>query len=173
MLCGFQSNLRYNTSTIFVLLRSINKTLCMYILDWNCFHNNVSSFQSLPFSRSFREIRSEGKWVPYSAYSLRTVFRLFNFPQHFVWTRTMRRGLQVFFIPRRLESLTVCRWHGAALLVSYFKILIDNCAAGVWNRGFPLIRPVFIHLELTGRRFNSAVFHYKVNLRLSRQKWEF
>ena len=68
MLCGFQSNLRYNTSTIFVLLRSINKALCMYILDWNCFHNNVSSFQSLPFSRSFREIRSEGKWVPYSAY---------------------------------------------------------------------------------------------------------
>ena len=80
-----------------MLLRSINNTLCMYILDWNCFHNNVCSFQSLPFSRSFREIRLEGKWVPYSAYSLQTVFRFFNFPQHFIWTRTVRRGLQVFF----------------------------------------------------------------------------
>ena len=28
----------------------------------------------------------------------------------------------------------------------------------------------FIHLELTGWRFNSAVFHYQVNLRLSRQE---
>ena len=30
----------------------------------------------------------------------------------------------------------------------------------------------FIHLELTGRWYNSAVFHYQVNLHLSRQKWE-
>ena len=80
-----------------MLLRSINNTLCMYILDWNCFHNNVCSFQSLPFSRSFREIRVEGKWVPFSAYSLQTVFRFFILPQHFIWTRTVRRGLQVFF----------------------------------------------------------------------------
>ena len=95
----------------------------MYILDWNCFHNNVCSFQSLPFSRSFREIRLEGKWVPNSVYSLQTVCRFFNFPQHFI--RTRRRCLQVFFIPRRLESLTVYRWHRAAFLVSYLKILID------------------------------------------------
>ena len=98
MLCGFQSKLKYNSSTIiFVLLRSINNTLCMYILDWNYFHNNVCSFQSLPFSRSFREIRVKGKWVPFSAYSLQTVFRFFILPQHFIWTRTVRRGLQVFF----------------------------------------------------------------------------
>ena len=40
-------------------------------------------------------------------------------------------------------------------------------SAGVWNRGFPLSRPVFIHVELTGRRFNWAVFHYQVNMHLS------
>ena len=60
----------------------------------------------------------------------------------------------------------------AALLDSHLKILIDNIIgpAGVRNRGFPLSRPVFIHLELTGQRFNSAVFYYQVNLHLSRQK---
>ena len=72
MLWSFQSNLRYDSSCDhhFVLLRGINNTLCMYILDWNCFHHNVCSFQGLPFSKSFREIRLEGKWVPHSAYSL-------------------------------------------------------------------------------------------------------
>ena len=48
----------------------------MYILDWNCFHDNVCSFQSVPFSKYLREIRLGGKWVPYS---LQTVPRFFNF----------------------------------------------------------------------------------------------
>ena len=63
MPCGVQSNLRYSSSCDHhvVLLRSINNTLCMYILDWNCFHDNGCSFQSLPFSKRFREIRLGGK----------------------------------------------------------------------------------------------------------------
>ena len=61
MLYCFQSNLKYNSSTI-LCYWGVQITLCMYILDWNCFHDNVYSFQSLPFSRTFREIRLE-KWV--------------------------------------------------------------------------------------------------------------
>ena len=149
----------------------------MYILDWNCFHDNVCSFQSLPFSKSFREIRLEGKWVPYSAYSLQTVSRFFNFPQHFIWTRTVSRGQQVFFSPRRLESLTsltVCRRHKKG---STSHQLFKDPDRQLVRLGFETaasrsVDHLFIHLELTGRRFNSAVFHYQVNLRLSRQKWE-
>ena len=87
-----------------MLLRSINNTLCIYVLDWNCFHDNVCSFQSLPFSKSFREIRLEGKWVPYSAYSLQTVSRFFNFPPHFIWTRTVRWGAYSFSYSKKTRK---------------------------------------------------------------------
>ena len=109
MLCGFQSNLRYNSSCDhhFVLLTSINNTLCMYILDWNCFHDNVCSFQSVPFSKYFREIRLGGKWVPYS---LQTVSRFFNFHSISRYERELWDEAYGFF-PRRLKSVTVCRWH--------------------------------------------------------------
>ena len=78
-----------------MLLRSINNTLCMYILDWNCFHDNVCLFQSLPFSKSFREIRLEMGPLLSLLFTNSVLVR--NFPQHFIWTRTMRRGLQFFF----------------------------------------------------------------------------
>ena len=157
-----------------MLLRpSINDTLCMYILDWNCFHDNVCSFQSLPFSKSFREIRLEGKWVAYSAYSLQTVSGFFNFPQHFIWTRTVRRGLRVFFYTKKTRKsnrlqMSLKRQHFSSVI---WRSWLRIGPAGVWNSGFPLSRPVLIHLMLTGRRFNSPVFHYQVNLRLSLQRW--
>ena len=141
----------------------------MYILDWNCFYDNVCSFQSLPLSKSFREIRLEGKWVPYAS---QTVSGFFNFPQQLIWTRTVRRRLRFFFIPRRLESLTVCRWHWKG---STSRQLFKDPDRGLVRPGFETAAsrsPVLIHLKLTGRRFNSPVLHYQVNLRLSRQKWE-
>ena len=93
----------------------------MYILDWNCFHDNVCSLQSLPFSKSFREIRLEGKWVPYSAYSLQTVAVFFNFPQHFIWTRTVRRGFRVFFYSKKTRKsnrlqMTLKRQHFSSVI---------------------------------------------------------
>jgi len=106
MLCGFQSNLRYNSSTTILCYWGVWIILCActIMLDWNCFHSNVCSFQSLPFSRSVPEIRLEGEWVPYSAYSLQTVSRFFNLPQHFIWTRTVRRGAYRFFYSKKTRK---------------------------------------------------------------------
>ena len=150
-----------------MLLRSINNTLCMYILDWNCFHDNVCSFQSLPFSKSFREIRLEGKWVPYSAYSLQTVFRFFNFSQHFIWTRTVRRELTGFFYSKKTRKSNRLQMTSGSTSRQLFK-----------DPDRQLVQPGFEtaasrSVQTGGRRFNSAVFHYQVNLGLSLRKWEF
>ena len=165
MLCGFQSNLRYNSSTILCA--------CTYWIEI-AFTITSAYFKVYHFQKASGKYA--WKWVPYSAYSLQTVSRFVTSHSILYEQGPWDGAYRFFLISRRLESLTVCRWHRAALLVSYLKILIDNWSGrGLKPRLPATSRPVFIHLELTGRRFtsNSAVFHYQVNLRLSRQKWEF
>ena len=86
----------------------------------------------------------------------------------------LRDGAYRFFYSKKTRKssrlqMTLKRRHFSSVILRSWSTI---GLAGVWNRGFPLSRPVLIHLEVTGRRFSSAVFRYQVNLRLARQKWE-
>ena len=75
-----------------------------------------------------------------------------------------------FFYSKKTRKSNCLQMTQAAFLVSYLKILINNSSGCGLKPQLLLSTLVFIHLELTGQRFNSAVLHYQVNLHLSRQK---
>ena len=126
MLCGFQSNLRYNSSTI-LCYWGVQITLCACTY-WIEIAFTITSAHFKVYH--FQEASEKSVWKVNGSPSQPTLYKqcLGSLSCHSIlyeqgpWDGAYR----FFLISRRLGSLTVCRWHGAALLVSYLKILIGN-----------------------------------------------
>ena len=61
---------------------------------------------TLPFSKSFREIRLECKWVPYSAYSLQTVIG--SLTSHSIYMNKDRETGRTGFVYSKKTRKTNC-----------------------------------------------------------------
>ena len=74
---------------------------------------------------------------------IRIVLRFFNVPQNYQHSRNCETGPPVYRpYPRRLESLTICRWNykGSTFLLSYLKTLSVG-PVGVSNSRPPASQP--------------------------------
>ena len=86
---------------------------------------------------------------------IRIVRGFFNVPQNYQHSRSCETGPPVYRpYPRRLESLTICRWNykGSTFLLSYFKTLSvgpvgvsESRSLGVSNSRPPASPPSFIY----------------------------